>query len=101
LIVVAAVFIAALSQASFFLPNDKTVPVTLQTFAVLLVSALYGWFAVFAVATYLIAGACGLPVFASHSGGLGHLTGATSGYLWGFLLAACVTVSCLLLPRSK
>ncbi len=38
-----------------------------------------------AIAVYLLAGACGLPVFAGGMGGIGRLAGPTGGYLIGYL----------------
>lgn len=69
-----------------------TVPFTLQTFAVCLVTALLGlksgcW----AVAGYILLGALGAPVFSGMRGGPGVLLGTTGGYIVGFLLTA-VTV---------
>ena len=68
------------------------VPITLQTFAVLLIAALVGPVrGAAAVALYLLQGAAGLPVFASGGAGAAHLLGPTGGYLAGFLPAAAVT----------
>ena len=39
------------------------------------------------MAVYLLAGACGLPVFAGGMGGVGRIVGPTGGYLVGFLPA--------------
>ena len=70
------------------------VPFTLQTLAVLAVSmALGARLAVAAQATYLLAGAAGLPVFAGFSGGIARLAGPTGGYLLGFLVAAWIVGS--------
>ncbi|MFN3683564.1 MAG: biotin transporter BioY [Fimbriimonadaceae bacterium] len=70
------------------------VPFTLQTLAVLAVSlALGSRLAVAAQATYLLAGAAGLPVFAGFSGGVARLAGPTGGYLLGFLAAAWIVGS--------
>ena len=64
------------------------VPITMQTFAVLLLGAAYGWrLGGTAVLLYLAEGAVGLPVFAK-GGGLAYFLGPTGGYLVGFLLAA-------------
>ena len=70
------------------------VPQTLQTMVVLLIGMAYGTkLGVATVATYLAAGALGLPVFAGtpEKGiGITYMVGATGGYLLGFLLAAAV-----------
>jgi biotin transport system substrate-specific component len=65
------------------------VPITLQTYAVCVIGALFGArLAAATVAVYLIEGAFGLPVFAGGAGGFAHLLGPTGGYLVGFLFAA-------------
>lgn len=66
------------------------VPMTLQTLAVLLLAMTLGRnLATGAVATYLLQGALGLPVF-SAGGGIAHLAGPTAGYLFGFVAAAWI-----------
>ena len=67
----------------------EPVPITGQTFAVLLTGVLLGkrWGGI-SVASYVGLGAAGVPWFYGWSGGIGHLTGATMGYLIGFILAA-------------
>jgi biotin transport system substrate-specific component len=65
------------------------VPITLQTYAVCIIGALFGArLAAATVAAYLIEGAIGLPVFAGGAGGFAHVLGPTGGYLIGFLIAA-------------
>lgn len=65
------------------------VPITGQTFGVLLVGALLGSRrGALALAAYLLEGAAGLPVFAEFRGGLPVLLGPTGGYLVGFVFAA-------------
>lgn len=87
----ASVFIALSAQFAFSVPFSP-VPVTLQTFAVLLMSAFLGHrLGTLAVLTYLLEGSIGLPVFAQAHGGFVHLFGATGGYLIGFIPAAYVT----------
>lgn len=79
--------VAALAlSARLIIPLPFTpVPITGQTFAVLLLAAAYGARRGLAsVALYLLAGAAGLPVFAAVSGMY------TYGYLAGFALAAVV-----------
>jgi len=66
------------------------VPMTMQTFAVILIAMAFGArMGVASVAVYLAQGAAGLPVFAA-GGGIAYLAGPTAGYLWGFLLVAAV-----------
>ena len=66
------------------------VPMSMQTFVVLGLSAAYGArMAGITVATYLAQGAMGLPVFTA-GGGIALLAGPTGGYLVGFLAAAIV-----------
>jgi biotin transport system substrate-specific component len=64
------------------------VPMTMQTFVVLVLGMAYGWrLAGATVLLYLAEGAVGLPVFAK-GGGLAYFAGPTAGYLFGFLVAA-------------
>src|ERR687884_838499 len=62
------------------------VPITGQTFAVLLTGALLGSrLGALAMIAYLVEGASGLPFFYAGRSGVGHLFfGATSGYLLSF-----------------
>ncbi len=84
----AALFIAIGAQLALPLPGT-TVPLTLQTFFVLLFGAILGpvW-GTLGVVIYLLAGAFGMPVFANGSAGMQHLLGPTGGFLLGFLGAA-------------
>ena len=83
---------AALVAACAVLPSINLtgpVPITLQTFGVLLCGAVLGARRGFlAVLLYLVVGAAGLPVFAGGAAGLGVFSGPTVGYLLGFPLAA-------------
>lgn len=83
---------AALVAVCALLPAIKVagpVPITLQTFAVLLSGAVLGARRGFlAVLLYVAAGAAGLPIFSGGAAGLAVLTGPTAGYLVGFPLAA-------------
>jgi biotin transport system substrate-specific component len=69
------------------------VPVTAQTFGVLLVAVLLGARrAALALGLYLLEGAAGWPVFAPFGlPGAARLLGPTAGYLWAFPVAAFVT----------
>ncbi len=73
------------AQVAFFLPGTP-VPVTLQTFSVLLVGAALGWrLAAASLGLYLVAGVAGVPWFSGQTAGW---TAASSGYLVGFVVAA-------------
>jgi len=66
-------------------------PMTLQTLVVLMIGAACGWrLGVATILAYLAIGALGLPVFAGPVGGLAPLSGATAGFLFGFVVAAFV-----------
>jgi len=68
-----------------------TVPFTMQTFAVCLVTALLGLKrGLWTVAAYILLGAVGAPVFAGFKGGFGALLGTTGGYIVGFLFTALI-----------
>jgi biotin transporter BioY len=68
------------------------VPITGQTFAVLLTGALLGSrLGAMAMVVYLIEGASGLPFFYGGHGGLVHLLGPTGGYLVAFPAGAFIT----------
>jgi len=89
-IALGSAFIALLAQVAIPLPFSP-VPITGQTFAVLLVGALLGRArGGLSVLLYLLEGAAGLPVFAGGTAGLARLLGPTGGYLVGFVVAAAV-----------
>lgn len=88
LIVLGAALLALLAQIRIPLPFTP-VPVTGQTFGVLLIGAALGARkGAASVALYLGLGLAGLPVFTGGGAGMSHLVGATGGYLIGFVLAA-------------
>ena len=94
LIVGASLITAAAARIALPVPWSP-VPLTGQTFAVLLTGAALGARrAVLAQALYLIEGALGLPVFAGGLGGPLVLSGPTGGFLVAFPLAAAVTGMC-------
>ena len=77
-----------LAQAKVPLPWTP-VPITGQTFAVLLAGVLLGkWWGGVSMAVYAGLGAAGLPWFQNFSGGLAYMAGPTGGYIVGFILAA-------------
>ncbi len=88
LVLAGSLLIAVCAQIAFPLPFTP-VPVTGQTFAVLLVGmALGAWRGAASVLLYLTEAAFGLPVLAGGKAGSALLLGATGGYLIGFVLAA-------------
>jgi len=68
------------------------VPITGQTFAVLLTGALLGSrLGAITMIVYLLEGAIGLPFFSGGHGGILHLMGPTGGYLVAFPAGAFIT----------
>ena len=83
-----AALIAVCAWISIPLPQPL-VPFTLQTFAVCLVCAVFGWkLGLWTVVVYILLGAVGVPVFSGFRGGIGVLLGTTGGYIVGFLFTA-------------
>lgn len=87
LVIGGAAFVGALAQLSLPVPGSP-VPITGQTFGVLLAGAALGWRRGLAsMLLYLVAGAAGLPWYAGHAHGVAH---PDFGYIIGFVLAASV-----------
>jgi biotin transport system substrate-specific component len=90
--VAASLLVAGLSQLSVPLPFTP-VPITGQTLGVVLTGAALGpgW-GITALLLYLVEGGVGLPFFAGGTSGWHVLLlgSATAGYLWGFVVAACL-----------
>ena len=83
--------VAAAAQISIKLPFTP-VPITGQTFAVVLVGASLG--AIRGTASlmlYLWLGVAGAPIYADQDHGWSVITGASGGYIVGFVVAAAVT----------
>lgn len=84
LVVAASMFIAASARVSILLPIGP-VPITAQTFAVLLVGGTLGARLGFAAALlYVAEGIFGLPVFASGKSGWAIILGSSGGYLLSY-----------------
>ena len=70
------------------------VPMTMQTFVVVLIGIAFGWkLGLATIFTYLFEGAIGLPVFAGtpEKGiGISYMIGPTGGYLFGFILSVFI-----------
>jgi len=76
-----ALLTAVLAQVKFYLPGNALVPITGQTFAVLLAGVILGRWGGISQCIYVGLGGMGLPWFA-------NVTGSTIGYLIGFIIAA-------------
>jgi biotin transport system substrate-specific component len=77
-----------LAQVRFYFPGSP-IPLTGQTFAVLLSAVVLGkWWGGISQSLYLGVGIAGVPWFAGMNSGLAYLAGPTGGYLIGFILAA-------------
>ena len=88
LVVGAAAITALAAQVRIQLPFTP-VPITGQTFAVLLSGAALGWrLGASSQMVYVLAGVLGLPVFSNGASGVEVVRGATGGYLIGFIFAA-------------
>ncbi len=90
LVVAGAMFIYLTARIAIPVQGSP-VPITGQTFGVLLVGAALGFRRGFlAVSTYVLLGVIGLPFFADGKGGLSVLWGTNGGYLIGFIVAGAV-----------
>src|SRR4051812_31283087 len=90
LVIAGALFISLTARVSIPIPGTP-VPLTGQTFGVLLVGGALGFRRGFgAVALYVLLGVVGIPVFADGKGGLSIISGASGGYLIGFIAAGAV-----------
>ena len=84
------VFVILTSLGAFVrIPLPFTpVPITLQTFFVLLSGAFLGSLGALSQIIYVLLGIAGFPIFTGCGSGLIYLFGPTGGYLLGFILAA-------------
>ncbi len=83
--------LVGLSRARFYLP-DNPVPITFQTFGVLLIGGVLGWrWGLLSILTYYFLGMAHVPVFQGGNSGWDYVSSsATAGYLIGFILASWV-----------
>jgi len=90
LVMLGTLLVAVLAQVKIPLPFTP-VPLTGQTFAVLLVGATLGSKrGAASMILYIALGTLGLPFFAGGASGMAYLSGANLGYLVGFVMAAYV-----------
>jgi len=91
LVLAGSLLVALCARVEILLPFLSPVPITGQTFGVLLVAAALGRVrGTAALLAYLAEGAAGLPVFAGGAAGVHHLFGWTGGYLFAFVPAAWI-----------
>ena len=80
---------AVLTASSYVSIPLQPVPVSMQTLAVLLIGALYGWrLGGITVLAWLLEAALGMPVLAGGKGGIAPFIGPTAGYLFAFPVGA-------------
>lgn len=90
-VAVFAALIAVLGLPGTISPLGSLVPITLQTFGVMLAGAILGrWRGMMAVAVLLLLVAAGLPLLAGGRGGLGVFALPSAGFLIGWLPGAFV-----------
>lgn len=91
--VLASLFTALIIISGFIvipLPFSP-VPLTGQTFAIMLVGMLFGRkLVLMSTGTYVLIGAIGIPVFSGFRGGYSVLLGPSGGYIIGFIVGAFV-----------
>ena len=86
-----AVFSALIIVGGLISIPVGSVPITLQTLAVMLAGAVLGpWKGALSVVVVLVLGAAGLPVLSGGTGGLAHFLEPSGGYLFGFVLGAVI-----------
>ncbi|MBF0257827.1 MAG: biotin transporter BioY [Desulfamplus sp.] len=92
MLVYSSLFAALIAAGAFLAIPIGPVPIVLQNMFVLMAPLLLGtkWGSA-ALILYLLMGACGFPVFAGGTGGLGRILGPTGGYLLGYIPAVCIT----------
>lgn len=84
-----AAFIAVCSLVPGIPVGDLGVPITLQTFAVVLAGLVLGWRrGGLAALLYVVVGLAGVPIFAEGVGGVSVLAGGSAGYLLAFPFGA-------------
>lgn len=90
-IVMISLMAAIIAVCSWISIPVGSVPVTLQTFAVAVCGAILGHKkGTIAVIIYILLGIMGLPVFSLFRSGIGVITGATGGYMLGFVFISLI-----------
>lgn len=87
-----ALGVAVITVCAWITIPFGAIPVTLQTFAVALIGALFGALrGGIVVFIYLLMGLIGIPVFSNFNAGVAALLGPTGGYIIGFIFSAVIS----------
>ena len=90
LVGIATAIMGIFSQLSLPIPFT-TVPLTLQTFGLVIISVVLGKkIGTFSILIWALLGTIGIPVFSGFSSGIGILLGPTGGYIIGFIFMAFI-----------
>ena len=82
---------AAIIAVCSWISIPLTVPITLQTMGVVLISGLFGAKrGTLSTLLYILIGAIGVPIFSGFKSGFGVLLGSTGGYIIGFIFTALI-----------
>ncbi len=92
IIVISLLLLIASAYCSVTLPiSEKGIPFTAQSLVVFYIAGMMSSrYTLIIISSYLILGIVGLPVFAEGASGWGSLSGASGGFLYGFLLSGLV-----------
>ena len=92
LCLIGAVTSILIIMAQISIPLPLGIPMTMQTFAVMLAGILLGpRKGTLTIIMYLLLGSIGLPVFSNFRGGLQCIMGPTGGFIWSFPLMSLLT----------
>ncbi len=92
LLIFALIFLSVAAQVDIAVPiNNNEIPISGQSFAVLVIGYLLGkkW-GTLCMILYILIGGLGLPIFADGASGFATLASGSGGYLYGFIFAAFV-----------
>lgn len=91
-LVFSVLFISIFARLTYDLQiNELDIPITGQTFAVLLIPFIFGRkIGMIAIVTYLFLGGLGLPLFADGKSGFEVFKGGSAGFLYGFVIATWI-----------
>lgn len=89
-LIIALSFTCALGPLTVSIPGE--IPLTLQTFFLLLFAIGFGWkVGALNALLYVLFGMAGLPVFAGYNGGIENLSGSSGGFFFGFIAGALIS----------